>query len=96
MRIGILRLFHHLPRDERISTHAALVARAFGATPIVYSLFIGERMTVVSNRVFRASPIAGQDCWIALSDRIAEQVDRPEKYFGNAPAIIPSRSQAGV
>lgn len=37
MHIEILRLGHRLPRDERISTHVALVARAFGATSIAYS-----------------------------------------------------------
>jgi tRNA (cytidine56-2'-O)-methyltransferase len=37
MRIEILRLGHRLPRDERISTHVALVARAFGASGIAYS-----------------------------------------------------------
>lgn len=37
MAIGILRLGHRLPRDERISTHVALVARAFGASSIAYS-----------------------------------------------------------
>lgn len=35
--IEILRLGHRLPRDERISTHVALVARAFGADSVVYS-----------------------------------------------------------
>lgn len=28
---------HRLPRDERISTHVALVARAFGAKSMIYS-----------------------------------------------------------
>ncbi len=37
MQIQILRLGHRLPRDERISTHVALVARAFGASSIFYS-----------------------------------------------------------
>ena len=37
MDIEILRLGHRLPRDERISTHVALVARAFGASSIAYS-----------------------------------------------------------
>jgi tRNA (cytidine56-2'-O)-methyltransferase len=37
MEITILRLGHRLPRDERISTHVALVARAFGANRIIYS-----------------------------------------------------------
>ncbi len=37
MEITILRLGHRLPRDERISTHVALVARAFGANSFIYS-----------------------------------------------------------
>ncbi len=37
MEIEVLRLSHRLPRDERISTHVALVARAFGASSIIYS-----------------------------------------------------------
>lgn len=37
MEIHILRLGHRLPRDERITTHVALVSRAFGAEAITYS-----------------------------------------------------------
>jgi len=37
MLIEVLRLSHRLPRDERISTHVALVARAFGASRISYT-----------------------------------------------------------
>ncbi|MBN2122371.1 tRNA (cytidine(56)-2'-O)-methyltransferase [Candidatus Micrarchaeota archaeon] len=37
MEIVVLRLGHRLPRDERISTHVCLVARAFGASSIIYS-----------------------------------------------------------
>ncbi len=37
MKISILRLGHRLPRDERISTHVALVARAFGASGMAYT-----------------------------------------------------------
>jgi len=33
----VFRLGHRLPRDERISTHVALVARAFGADGVYYS-----------------------------------------------------------
>jgi len=33
----VFRLGHRLPRDERISTHVALVARAFGADGMHYS-----------------------------------------------------------
>lgn len=35
--ISVLRLGHRLPRDERITTHVALVARAFGAGEIIYA-----------------------------------------------------------
>ena len=37
MPIFILRLGHRLHRDDRISTHCGLVARAFGADGIIYS-----------------------------------------------------------
>lgn len=37
MEIHILRLSHRLPRDERITTHVALVARAFGAKKLTYT-----------------------------------------------------------
>lgn len=35
MRITVLRLGHRVARDKRITTHVALVARAFGASEIV-------------------------------------------------------------
>ncbi len=35
--ISILRLGHRLHRDDRISTHCGLVARALGAQEIIYS-----------------------------------------------------------
>jgi len=37
MPVWILRLGHRLPRDERISTHCGLVARAFGSEGIIFS-----------------------------------------------------------
>jgi len=37
MEIIIVRIGHRLPRDERISTHVALVSRAFGASSVIYS-----------------------------------------------------------
>jgi len=37
MRVWVLRLGHRIKRDERISTHCGLVARAFGANGIIYS-----------------------------------------------------------
>ncbi|HLG37481.1 MAG TPA: tRNA (cytidine(56)-2'-O)-methyltransferase [Nitrososphaera sp.] len=34
MRVHVLRIGHRLVRDDRVTTHAALVARAFGAEKI--------------------------------------------------------------
>ncbi len=42
--IIVLRLGHRLKRDERISTHCGLVARAFGADKIIYSGEKDEKM----------------------------------------------------
>ncbi|MDW8041728.1 MAG: tRNA (cytidine(56)-2'-O)-methyltransferase [Nitrososphaerota archaeon] len=36
-RITVLRLFHRIGRDERVTTHVALTARAFGASGIAIS-----------------------------------------------------------
>lgn len=37
MEVEVLRLFHRIGRDPRISTHCALVSRAFGASKMYYS-----------------------------------------------------------
>jgi len=37
MEVWVLRLGHRIFRDQRVTTHCALVARAFGASRIVYS-----------------------------------------------------------
>jgi len=37
MRVWVLRLGHRRVRDQRISSHCALVARAFGANGMTYS-----------------------------------------------------------
>lgn len=45
----VLRLTHRSYRDKRISTHVALVARAFGALGLYYS---GDRDIGFENKVF--------------------------------------------
>lgn len=35
--LSVLRLGHRLKRDERLSTHVGLVARAFGADEVIYT-----------------------------------------------------------
>jgi len=46
--ITVLRLGHRVFRDQRVTTHCALVARAFGANKIIYS---GERDKSLENSV---------------------------------------------
>ncbi len=48
MKITVLRLGHRKERDKRITTHCALVARAFGAAKIILS---GERDDAVIKSV---------------------------------------------
>ncbi len=43
-RVFVLRLGHRKERDKRISTHVALVARALGASGVVYSGEKDEKM----------------------------------------------------
>ena len=44
MKVSVLRIGHRLVRDDRVTTHAALVARAFGADRI-YMTGIDESVT---------------------------------------------------
>mgnify|MGYP000147270295 CR=1 FL=1 len=44
MKIIVLRYGHRPQRDKRISTHVALVARAFGADGIIFSDVIDEKV----------------------------------------------------
>jgi len=46
--IAVFRLGHRVERDKRLTTHVALVARAFGAGKMFYS---GERDTTIENTV---------------------------------------------
>ena len=48
MKIWVLRLNHRLHRDERISSHVGLVARAFGCNGIIFS---GEQDKKLMNSI---------------------------------------------
>jgi tRNA (cytidine56-2'-O)-methyltransferase len=53
MNISVLRIGHRLGRDDRVTTHAALVARAFGADMIYMTGVdesVSETVTSVSKR----------------------------------------------
>ena len=42
MNISVLRIGHRLVRDDRVTTHVALVARAFGADTIYMTGVLDE------------------------------------------------------
>ncbi len=46
--IEVLRLGHRIKRDERLTSHVALVARAFGADKVYYS---GQRDSSLENSI---------------------------------------------
>ncbi len=50
MAVTVLRLGHRIYRDQRITSHCALVARAFGADAFVYS---GQRDREMEESVIR-------------------------------------------
>jgi tRNA (cytidine56-2'-O)-methyltransferase len=50
--LTILRLSHRIKRDERVSTHCALVARAFGADKLIY---YGQKDENLENSIKKVS-----------------------------------------
>lgn len=69
--IVILRLGHRLPRDERISTHVALVARAFGADSMIYS---GQHDNSLESSVLRIAERWGGQFSIKYEKNYADVV----------------------
>jgi tRNA (cytidine56-2'-O)-methyltransferase len=64
MNVIVLRLGHRYIRDKRISTHVALVARAFGANGIVMS----ARDESVEESVRKITERWGGDFFVACED----------------------------
>ncbi len=52
--IEVLRLGHRISRDKRISTHVALVSRAFGASKIYYSGQKDKSMEESVNKIVKS------------------------------------------
>jgi len=71
MEIAILRLGHRLPRDERMSTHVALVARAFCAKRMVYS---GQHDSGLESSVSRLVANWGGDFTIAYEKNFRKAI----------------------
>ncbi len=76
MEIHILRLSHRLPRDERISTHVALVARAFGARKIIYC---GQHDSGLEDSLLRICERWGGDFAIEYSQSYKKVISKYKK-----------------
>ncbi len=89
MEIAVLRLGHRLPRDERISTHVALVARAFGAKRIVYT---GQHDSGLEESVKRIGESWGGDVTITYEKSHGKAI----KKFKNSGFAIVHLTMYGI
>ena len=76
MNISVLRIGHRLVRDDRVTTHAALVARAFGADMIYMT---GTSQTGLSMTQFQAYLRGGAVGSKSRSYRIGKVLQSLEK-----------------
>ena len=74
MNISVLRIGHRLVRDDRVTTHAALVARAFGADMIY--------MTGVSNGSINDTVSSVSKRWGGSSKSRSYRIGKVLQSFG--------------
>ncbi len=69
MKVSVLRIGHRLVRDDRVTTHAALVARAFGADRIYMTgidMSVSNTVASVARRWGGAFEVTVIEDWKAL------------------------------
>ncbi len=76
MGIVVVRLGHRLPRDERITTHVALVSRAFGADGILYS---GQQDVGLEKSVCRVAERWGGNFFIEYCPNVVSKLKKERK-----------------
>ncbi|MGV8176598.1 MAG: tRNA (cytidine(56)-2'-O)-methyltransferase [Candidatus Bilamarchaeaceae archaeon] len=69
--IIVIRLSHRLPRDERISSHVCLVARAFGADGVIYS---GQHDSSLEESVKRVAEQWGGNFFVEYEKSIIPKI----------------------
>lgn len=73
LEISILRLSHRIVRDKRVTTHLALVGRAFCAKKMYYS---GDRDPSIENKIREVNERFGGDFQVIY-------IDDPVKFVSN-------------
>ncbi|MDD2655154.1 MAG: tRNA (cytidine(56)-2'-O)-methyltransferase [Candidatus ainarchaeum sp.] len=76
MQIGVLRLGHRLPRDERMTTHVCLTSRAFGAEGAIYS---GQKDGSLERSVKRIADNWGGEFSIEYEPKPIARIERMKK-----------------
>ena len=51
MIVVVLRMGHRIPRDQRVTTHVCLTARAFGADGVIVSDVVDEKLEATIKKV---------------------------------------------
>ncbi len=72
-KVWILRLTHRIERDKRVTTHIALVARAFGANGMFYS---GDRDVSLDNKMMDVCDRWGGDFKLVYVENPVDTVRR--------------------
>lgn len=79
MRVVVLRYGHRAERDKRVTTHVALVARAFGAEGIFLH---GERDSSLMESIRKVNETWGGDFWAEWVDSYVDAIKSWKKEGG--------------
>jgi len=77
--VWVLRLFHRVSRDKRVSSHLALVARAFGARGMYYC---GQRDPLIEETIEKVNSQWGGDFKIIYVDSYIKLIKKWKKEDG--------------
>ncbi len=77
-KIGILRLDHRIQRDQRITTHVGLIARAFGCVSFAYT---GDKDTNLEESLQKVAESWG-------GEFLVEHVESATKYITHWNGIV--------
>ncbi len=76
VKVEVLRIGHRIIRDVRVTTHCALVARAFGAEKIIVT---GEEDKSIEKTVKNVASSWGGNFKIKFSSNLKKEVEKKKK-----------------
>ena len=81
MKIEVLRIGQRIVRDDRVTTHVALVARAFGASKI----YMNEINPEIKDTINKINTTWGGKFEIEFITNWKDVIISKKKYFKNNP-----------